>query len=133
LDKTLEYGGGVGPVVGRDQADTKIYRKERHSALSKAKRIGVFLLKIGTFAGLALTALFLALVLFLPLPEPKVPQATRVYDAKGQLVSSLFVQNRTVVGFSDFSPELRQATVAVEDKRFYSHYGLDFQALGEPS
>lgn len=120
----------MGPVVGRDQADTKIYRKERHSALSKAKRIGVFLLKIGTFAGLALTALFLALVLFLPLPEPKVPQATRVYDAKGQLVSSLFVQNRTVVGFSDFSPELRQATVAVEDKRFYSHYGLDFQALG---
>ncbi len=116
--------------MGRDLGDTKVYRKKREAALKKAKTLAAFLFKAAAFAGLSLTALFLTLVLFLPLPEPKVPQATRVYDAKGQIVSSLFVQNRIVVGPSEFSPELRQATVAVEDKRFYSHYGLDFQALG---
>ena len=93
------------------------------------KKLGLAALKLGALSALALLALFFALVVFLPLPEPRVPQATQVYDKNGELVTSLFVQNRVIVGQEDQSPALRKAAVAVEDKRFYSHWGLDLQAI----
>ncbi len=93
------------------------------------KDIGASLVKLGAILGLGFLALFFALVVFLPLPEPRVPQATLVYDQNGDLVTSLFVQNRVLVSQENQSPALRSATVAVEDKRFYSHRGLDLQAI----
>ena len=74
----------------------------------------VFALKSLFFAGLLFVTVFLGLVLFLPLPKAPVPQATKVYDIKGRPVSSLFVENRTVIP-SDMGC-LR--IVAVEDMRF---------------
>ena len=66
---------------------------------------------------------------FLPLPEPE-PEATRIYDINGKTVSSLFVENRVVVPSDEIPESLKQAVVAVEDKRFYSHKGVDFRSLG---
>jgi penicillin-binding protein 1A len=43
-----------------------------------------------------------------------------------------FVQSdivRRVVPFSDMPPAMRQATVAIEDERFYKHQGVDFNAI----
>jgi penicillin-binding protein 1A len=43
-----------------------------------------------------------------------------------------FVQSdvlRRVVPFEDMPPEMRQATVAIEDERFYKHEGVDFNAI----
>ncbi len=90
----------------------------------------VFALKSLFFAGLLFVTVFLGLVLFLPLPKAPVPQATKVYDIKGRPVSSLFVENRTVIPSSDMPDVLKKAVVAVEDMRFYSHHGFDIQAIG---
>ncbi len=43
-----------------------------------------------------------------------------------------FVQSdtvRRVVPFADMPPVMRQATVAIEDERFYKHEGVDFNAI----
>ncbi len=136
LDKTLAQGddhperrGERGGTLAQDKGHTKVYRKQKDGT-HRAKRWGLLLFKGTVLAGLSLAVVFLALVLFLPLPEAKVPQATRVYDIKGRLISSLFEQNRVVVSSSQISPVLKQAVVAVEDKRFFHHHGLDFTAIG---
>ena len=36
---------------------------------------------------------------------------------------------RTPVPWSDMPPEVREATVAIEDERFYEHEGVDFSAI----
>jgi 1A family penicillin-binding protein len=89
----------------------------------------LLVVKAGAFSVLVLTLVFFCLVLLLPLPESPVPQATQVFDANGRPVSSLFVQNRTVVPSGDIPNALKQGTVAVEDKRFYEHPGIDLESL----
>ncbi|HHY17614.1 MAG TPA: transglycosylase domain-containing protein, partial [Firmicutes bacterium] len=88
------------------------------------------MVKLGVALALISITLFAMLFVFLPLPEPAVPEATRVYDINGKTVSSLFVENRVVVPFDEIPQSLKQAVVAIEDKRFYSHKGIDFRSLG---
>jgi 1A family penicillin-binding protein len=53
------------------------------------------------------------------------PQATLVYDRYGDLAFSIYAERRTDVSFEGISPHMIAAIVAVEDRRFYSHYGVD--------
>jgi 1A family penicillin-binding protein len=113
-------------------------RKNGRSAGRGRQRLSGLTLKSGVilaakalaFAGLVFVTVFLALVIFLPLPKAPVPQATKVYDIRGRPISSLFVENRTVVPSSDIPDTLKKAVVAVEDMRFYSHHGFDLKAIG---
>jgi penicillin-binding protein 1A len=53
-----------------------------------------------------------------------------VYAADGSLLGSIPAeQNRQPVALDQMSPLLAQATVAIEDKRFYSHSGIDFEGI----
>ena len=56
----------------------------------------------------------------------KPSQAAKLYAADGRLITDLGLERRTVVPFNEISPELRAAFLAVEDKRFYTHHGIDF-------
>ncbi|HEX6308263.1 MAG TPA: PBP1A family penicillin-binding protein [Longimicrobiales bacterium] len=59
--------------------------------------------------------------------EPK--EATRLLDRDGKLFAELFEERRTPVQFETLPPHVGQAFVAVEDKRFYEHDGLDFRRI----
>lgn len=54
-------------------------------------------------------------------------QATRVYAADGRLITSLGIERRTVVSLSELPPVLPAAFIAIEDKRFYRHDGIDYR------
>ena len=60
--------------------------------------------------------------------RPQV-QTSKVYAADGRLISEYGVERRTVVTLSDIPVHVRQAFLATEDKRFYSHHGIDFIRL----
>ena len=54
-------------------------------------------------------------------------QNTVIYDRYGgKLATVASVQNRTHVTSSQISPWLKEATVAIEDRRFYQHGGVDY-------
>ena len=54
-------------------------------------------------------------------------QNTIIYDRYGgKLATVASVQNRTHVTSSQISPWLKEATVAIEDRRFYQHGGIDY-------
>ncbi|MBI4421811.1 MAG: PBP1A family penicillin-binding protein [Gemmatimonadetes bacterium] len=60
------------------------------------------------------------------LEEYRPVQAAKLYAADGRLITDLGLERRTVLAFDEISPEVRAAFLAVEDKRFYSHHGIDY-------
>src|SRR5919199_3000213 len=58
-------------------------------------------------------------------------KTTQVFDRTGQLLWEINDPSggkRTVVRLQDISPDLRNATLAAEDAKFYEHPGFDWQA-----
>ncbi len=56
-------------------------------------------------------------------------QALKVYAADGRLIREIGQHHRTVVPLEDMSLSVQAAFIAVEDKRFYSHIGIDFRRI----
>jgi penicillin-binding protein 1A len=54
---------------------------------------------------------------------------TRVYDVRGDLVSELFVERRTVLPLSQIPLDFQRAVIAIEDDIFYSHPGVDVKGI----
>lgn len=54
-------------------------------------------------------------------------QALKIYAADGRLITSLGAERRTVVQLAELPPALPAAFLAVEDKRFYEHHGIDYR------
>ncbi len=61
------------------------------------------------------------------LEHPKSNQASEVLSADGGSLGTYFAQNRTSVNYDQISPNVINALVATEDKRFYDHSGIDFR------
>jgi penicillin-binding protein 1A len=53
-------------------------------------------------------------------------QASKVYAADGRLITDLGLERRTVIPLGEMSPYVKTAFLATEDKRFYSHQGIDW-------
>ena len=59
----------------------------------------------------------------------ELPQQSNIYSADGTLIAQFYLQNRVVVPLEDISPWLQKAIVDVEDRRFWTHHGVDGQGL----
>jgi len=58
------------------------------------------------------------------------PANTFVYAANGSLLGSIPAEkNRQPVALSQMSPWMAKATVAIEDRRFYKHGGVDYKGI----
>ena len=83
----------------------------------------------------AIGILFFFLLTFQGLPDfkqlenPDFELATQVIDLKGREIGRYYTQNRVPVTYDQLNPHLIDALVATEDERFYSHSGIDVQAL----
>jgi penicillin-binding protein 1A len=55
--------------------------------------------------------------------EPSVK--TQVFAQDSSLVGEFYVQNRALVPLEAIPQEFKDAVIAVEDRRFYSHWGVD--------
>ncbi|SUZ73868.1 uncharacterized protein METZ01_LOCUS26722 [marine metagenome] len=59
--------------------------------------------------------------------EPQ--QASKLYSHDGRLLAELGIESRTPVSINALPEYVSQAFVAVEDKRFYSHSGIDLRGF----
>ena len=59
------------------------------------------------------------------LTKPPLPQQTVMLAADGSRLATLYYQDRIEVGIDEISPVMKDAIVAIEDSRFYSHRGFD--------
>jgi penicillin-binding protein 1A len=51
---------------------------------------------------------------------------TKIYARDGELMGDFFIEKRFLVPLQEIPLHVRQATIAVEDARFYVHSGVDF-------
>jgi penicillin-binding protein 1A len=63
------------------------------------------------------------------LENPSIMQASEVYATDGTLMGKYYLPNgnRTMVKYKDISPNVINALIATEDKRFYDHSGIDLK------
>ena len=58
-------------------------------------------------------------------------QSTKIYDRTGEVLLYDLHQDvkRTIVSYEDISRHIKNATISIEDERFYDHVGLDIRAI----
>ena len=56
-------------------------------------------------------------------------QQSRILWADGTPMANFYYENRVLVRLSQVAPVMRQATIAIEDSRFYEHNGADPQGI----
>src|SRR3989344_1030145 len=135
-------------VLRRFKIKFKKYRvsKPKIKKIKKAKPIKIFPFPFFVKAKYFLIgSLFSAIFIFLPLlfliflqdlTSPKIlglqenPQTTKIYDRHEVLLYQIYAnQNRTFVPLSSIPKQLQNATIAIEDKDFYSNPGFNIGAI----
>ena len=61
------------------------------------------------------------------LKEYRPPEASLVYDREGSVIARLAPEHRIVIPLRALPPHVREAFLAVEDRRFYEHRGVDWK------
>ena len=126
--------------VARPAARPRIRAVDRRSTLRRRVKtfFALLLLLIETVVAIALVS---ALTIFwkfsseLPNVEGIVtdirpPVATTVVSQDGVVLARLEVENRQPVTLDDIPKTVLDATVAIEDHRFYEHFGVDIVGIG---
>lgn len=93
--------------------------------------------KIGIGAGIFFGLLILLAAWYAKdLPSPSkinskfAAQSTQIFDRNGKLLYEIHGnENRILVDWNDIPQNVKNATVAVEDKDFYHHFGFDFKRI----
>jgi penicillin-binding protein 1A len=105
------------------------------SALKRGVVAAALLVGIATVAGLGWTGAMLAGLTGNDCPSVadlrayRPPEATRLFALDGSLVADLSPQRRVVLELRDIPPLVREAAIAVEDRRFWHHGGIDLRGV----
>jgi len=63
--------------------------------------------------------------------DRRILQTTKIYDRTGEII--LYDLNedvrRTIIPFEEMSRHIKNATIAIEDERFYTHPGVDIRGI----
>lgn len=111
------------PSSSADVAEISLY-----SAPGWGKILGVYVLSIIIAAGgvfLYLYSLTGGMPSIEELENPETDIASFVYSRDGVVLDKYFTENRTYVSFDKISPHAVNALLAIEDHRFYNHWGID--------
>ncbi|MDH4346218.1 MAG: PBP1A family penicillin-binding protein [Thermoleophilia bacterium] len=107
-------------------------RRRRHGRplLAVGLALAVVVLALGIGAGAGVYAFGTSCDLD-ALSPVSIGQNTFVYASDGSLLGAIPAErNREVVSLARVSPWLRKATIAIEDRRFFDHEGVDIEGIG---
>jgi penicillin-binding protein 1A len=110
-------------------------RWQRWGVIRRGLFVAVALAALGAASGLLAGALVVNGVIgrgcpsIADLRSYRPPEATRVYAADGSLVADLSPQRRVVLDIDDIPPTVREGFIAVEDRRFWDHSGVDLRGV----
>lgn len=77
-----------------------------------------------------LTWLFWGIPLPTSLTSNQVPVSTKIFDRNGKLIYEIYTDKRsTPYSLEDLPEYVKDATIAIEDKDFYKHYGVSLSGI----
>jgi len=90
--------------------------------------ISVAIFLVAALIGAALTIYYInTLPTLEELTPSPIAQTSKVYALDGSLITEFHAEeNREIISFNEMSPYIKDAIVAVEDKRFLEHQGVDY-------
>jgi len=89
------------------------------------------LLSFASFTFGLVTAIAGQLPQYDPAHQKKIAHDGYIFDRDGQLLAVLRgKESRVILKSEQIAPIMKQAIVAIEDKRFYEHRGVDLRAIG---
>ena len=113
----------------------KVTFQERKKEVTFFPKLKYFFLGLG-FSSLFIFLPILFFIFLSQLPNPQeltvreMPQTTKILDRNGNLLYQIYAnENRTIVPLSDIPQNLKDATIAIEDKDFYNNPGFDIAAI----
>lgn len=137
-----EFFGFIAFTLGIIFFPFRLLRRKKKEKIEKPKGPVSVISKVSYFV---FGGLFAFLLFFLPvtfylfisdLPKLSnlslnyIPKTTKIFDRSGNLLFEIYsTQNRTIVPLSQIPQELKEATIAIEDKDFYNHPGFDIRGI----
>ncbi|WP_421090813.1 transglycosylase domain-containing protein [Pseudochrobactrum sp. MP213Fo] len=93
------------------------------------RRLFYWALVLMLWGGIALAGLVIYIAAQMPPTSdwaiPDRPPNVKIVDVNGQLIGNRGTTGGEAIGLREMSPFIPQAVIAIEDRRFYSHYGVD--------
>jgi penicillin-binding protein 1A len=118
------------------------FRRRRESPAPKKRRrirklrllvltLALFILALSSFTFGLVTAIAGEIPTLDP-SKQKRQVNTKIYDSTGKKVLAILRgnENRVLVDYEDIAPVMKQAIVAIEDRRYFEHRGVDLRAIG---
>jgi penicillin-binding protein 1A len=114
-----------------DSEFDEYFSKIKDTKKSKKKGVNKKRRRIIISAGVILALAFIIYILSgLPsleeLENPKPQLASKVFTADGELLGQFYIENRIETDIDSIPPVLVDALISTEDKKFYDHWGVDF-------
>lgn len=106
----------------------------RRKTSTNLVRVGLLML-VAVSSGAAGALFALHQVYRSDLPDPESLQTIRpalrtyIYSADGEILCTLFEENRVLIRFSDMPPHLTDAVLSIEDRKFREHWGVDLLGI----
>ena len=97
------------------------------------RRLGLYALVCASFYTLVLLGIYSVYSDNLPdlddleLVQPK--RVTKVYSADGKHLKDFLEENREILTYEDIPQAMQDALIAIEDRRFFSHWGVDIRRI----
>jgi penicillin-binding protein 1A len=104
----------------------------------RIRKLRLLILTLALFI-LALSSFTFGLVTAIAREIPKLDPSrqrhevnTRIYDSTGKRILAVLRgnENRVLVEYGDIAPVMKQAIIAIEDRRYFEHRGVDVRAIG---
>ena len=110
---------------------SKQWWKANYKRLIIDTLIVLFVLGVVLVSGLLIWVSTLQIPDLSSFSDRRVLQSTKIYDRTGQILLYDLHQDvkRTVVPYDHISRYLKNATIAIEDERFYNHPGVDIRGI----
>ena len=105
-------------------------RAEQWMPLLRRMKRWLIVAGCGAAALFALAFGFLFYLRVQALPAAAISQTSQMYDIRGNVIDTFHAgENRRSVPLKSISPYLIEATLAIEDQRFYDHLGFDVKGM----
>lgn len=110
---------------------TKAWWKQNYKRILVDSLIVMFVGMVVLISGLLIWVSTLEIPDLSSFEDRRILQSTKLYDRTGEILLYDLHQDvkRTIVPFENISRNIKNATVAIEDERFYSHFGVDLKSI----